>query len=130
MLVVAPPGVVAVAVAAALADVAAAASAGSLTCKARGECWAQRVSKLLTMAEVVAGDDYEIAWSGTMSCVSERTVAVDSGRGSFAARFGKTAVKMAGESLIAIVAILLIGVVILTRNAGFDLEEARRTSSV
>ena len=82
------------------------------------------------MAEVVAGDDYEIASSGTMSCVSERIVAVDSVRGFFAARFGKTAVKMAGESLIAIVAILLIGVVILTRNAGFDLEGARRTSSV
>ena len=77
-----------------------AANVGSMTHKARGECWVQQVSTASTVMEaaaVVAGDEYEIAWLGTMSCVSGRTVAADLVRGFFA-RLGKMAAKMAGES--------------------------------
>ena len=71
---------------------------GSMTHKARDECLVQRASKAWTVVElVVAGDECETAWFGTMSCASERIGAADSVHDSFA-RLGKESVKTAGGS--------------------------------
>lgn len=77
------------------------AGVGSMTHRARGECWVQQALKVLTVAElavaVVAGGECETAWLGTMSCVSGRTVGVDLVRDSFA-KLGRVDAKMAGDS--------------------------------
>ena len=107
-----------------------AAGAGSMTHKARGEYWVQRVSKLSKGAEVVvaavAGDGAETAWFGTMSYVNGRIVAADSVRGSFA-RLETLAVKMAGENQAATWGTLLIEVESRATNAESYLVEVRRT---
>ena len=46
---------------------------------------------------VVAGDECETAWFGTMSCANGRIGAADLVHGSFV-RLGKESVKTAGES--------------------------------
>ena len=79
---------------------AVAASAGSMTHKARGGWGDRQVSKVWTVAEAavgaaVAGDGFETVCSGTTSGVSGRTVAADSVRGFFA-RLGRMPAKMAG----------------------------------
>ena len=91
---VAVPAVVTVAVPA-VVTVDVAAGAGSMTHRVRGECWVQQVSKVLTVAEVVAvaavaGDECETAWFGTKSCVSGKSGAADLVR-DFFARPGKVA---------------------------------------
>ena len=80
-------------------DVAAGAGAESMMHKARGECWVQQVSKVLTTGEVVAaaagGDEGETVWFGTMSCVSERIAGADLVRGFFA-KLERADAKMVG----------------------------------
>lgn len=84
----------------AVADVVVAACAGSVTHRARGECWVQQVSKVLMAVEAaaaVAGEEGETAWLGMMSCAGGRTVAADLVHDSVA-RFVEMSAKMAGES--------------------------------
>ena len=82
-------------------DVAAGADAGSMMHKARGECWVLQVSKVSTVAEVVAaavaGGEGEIECFGTTSCVSAKIAGADSVR-DFFAKPGRVDVKTAGES--------------------------------